>query len=74
MDIRYVDTDIVSADYLGRIGSIELSGRYFYTDVDHLMDNYALRGAPQDPARYRYTLADGETIIENAAREPEFEF
>ena len=61
MDIRYVDTDIVSTDYRGRIGSVELSGRYFYTDVDHLMDNYALRGAPQDPARYRYTLADGET-------------
>lgn len=61
MDIRYVNTDIVSTDYRGRLGTIELSGRYFYTDVNHLMDNYALRSAPQDPARYRYTLADGET-------------
>ncbi len=71
MDIRYVDTDIVSADYRGQIGATELSARYFYTDVDHLMDNYALREAPDDPSRYRYTLADGDARgFEVAAKMP----
>lgn len=61
MDIRYFDADIVSGTYEGSLGSAELSARLHYSDVTHRMDNYSLRAAPPDPARFRSTLAESSS-------------
>jgi len=60
MDIRYVDTDIISADYHGEIGIVNLTGKLYYTQVEHMMDNFGLRAPPTVLTRYRATLAEGD--------------
>jgi iron complex outermembrane receptor protein len=60
MDIRYIDTDIISGDYRGEIGGVTLTAKLYYNEVEHLMDNFTLRAPPPSPTRYRQNLATGE--------------
>ena len=59
MDIRYIETDLAGAQArLALSDTVSLEGRVAWNDVEHLMDNFALRGAPMAPM-YRQNLATG---------------
>src|SRR5210317_869461 len=59
MDIRYIETDLAGAQArLALSDTVALEGRLAWNDVEHLMDNFALRGAPMAPM-YRQNLATG---------------
>jgi iron complex outermembrane receptor protein len=59
MDIRYIDTNLYGAHFLHTLSPMfAIEGRVSANDVEHLMDNFALRSAP--PAMMqRQTLATG---------------
>jgi iron complex outermembrane receptor protein len=46
MDIMYFNTDMLRLAYEGQRGASEISGKVYYTQVNHLMDNYTLRPPP----------------------------
>ncbi len=46
MDIDFFDTEIGQAEYTRRLGSTEIQARISYQDVDHGMNNFKLRPAP----------------------------
>jgi iron complex outermembrane receptor protein len=56
MDIDFVDTELVSTDYEGQLGSATLRGRFSFQDVDHRMTNFELRQPPM-AAMFRFTDA-----------------
>jgi iron complex outermembrane receptor protein len=59
MDIVLIDTTLFGTQFAMRIDpNWLLEGRFSYSDVDHLMDNYSLRQAPM-PAMYRFNDASG---------------
>jgi iron complex outermembrane receptor protein len=59
MDIRFIRTDIYGLQFGKDItDNVAIQGRFAYNDVEHLMDNFTLRGAPA-PMSYRQNLADG---------------
>jgi iron complex outermembrane receptor protein len=62
MDIRFFDTLLVSGDYAGRVGDVELDGRLFLTDVDHEMDNFSLRPVGMASRRVEATGLSGGWI------------
>jgi iron complex outermembrane receptor protein len=59
MDIRIIDTDLVGSHFLYAFSPrLSVEGRVAMNDVEHIMDNFALREAP--PAMMqRQTLATG---------------
>jgi iron complex outermembrane receptor protein len=59
MDIRFIETDIFGAQFGTRVTqAMTIEGRFAYNDVEHLMDNFALRQAPM-PMAYRQNLTHG---------------
>ncbi len=58
MDIQFVETDVVSANYQGKAGDSVFEARLFWSDGEHEMDNFTLR-TPMNPAKRRLTVADG---------------
>ncbi len=46
MDIQYLDTDIGRVDYTGTWENLEINGKLYASTVDHEMDNFSLRPAP----------------------------
>lgn len=62
MDIIFVDTNIIRSEYSGTLGNIMLKGMLYYSNVDHLMDNFSLRPPPEDPDRFRFTEAMSKGI------------
>lgn len=46
MDIGFVDTDRFSGEYNGFFGVIKLESKLFYSRVEHQMNNFTLRDAP----------------------------
>ena len=59
MDIRYIETDMAGLQLgTGVTESLRVEGRIAWNDVDHLMDNFSLRGAPA-PMQYRQNRAQG---------------
>lgn len=59
MDIRYIETDILGLQFDRVLSdSVTVEGRLTWNDVEHLMDNFGLRGAPM-PMQYRQNLATG---------------
>ena len=59
MDIRYIKTDIYGAQFDTRLSAtLGIEARIAYNDVEHLMDNFTLRGAPM-PMRFRQNLTHG---------------
>lgn len=60
MDIVYFDTDFARLGYLVQLGDATLEFRVHGTSVDHLMDNFSQRPAPE-PMRTRATFATAET-------------
>tara|TARA_B100000497_G_scaffold123211_1_gene155470 strand:- start:5045 stop:7171 length:2127 start_codon:yes stop_codon:yes gene_type:complete len=61
MDIKLIDTNFFTANYLRSIGDVLLKLDFGYTDVYHEMNNYAFRGAPATIMRYRETQASANT-------------
>lgn len=59
MDIRYIETDMAGFQ-LGKSlsESLTLQGKFAWNDVEHLMDNFSLRGAPS-PMQQRQNLTHG---------------
>ena len=59
MDIRLIKTDLYGVQVGKTISDkFAVEGRFAYNDVEHLMDNFSLRGAPT-PMRYRQNLTHG---------------
>lgn len=59
MDIVVIDTTLFGTQFALQAGpNWLLEGRFSYSDVDHVMDNYSLRQAPL-PAMYRVNDARG---------------
>jgi len=46
MDIIFIDTELLNADYHGMAGSVEIDALLSWNDIDHAMDNYSLREPP----------------------------
>lgn len=46
MDIQFFDTNMVRGKYSGRIGGYEIVAQVYYSTIDHRMNNYILRPAP----------------------------
>jgi len=65
MDIEYVNTDFANVSYAHTVGDLAINAMVGYSDVDHGMNNYAMRPAPVSPMRYRRTLAGAETLMAN---------
>jgi iron complex outermembrane receptor protein len=61
MDIRFFNTDSLTVRTKNQWGQTQLNTRLGYGFVDHAMDNYSLRPAPADPAKYRQSLAQALT-------------
>jgi iron complex outermembrane receptor protein len=70
MDIRYIDTAIYGAQFGNELGrSWSISAKVGYNDVDHLMDNFALRAPPAMPMQYRQNHTAGSgTVFDLAGR------
>ena len=59
MDIRYIKTDMYGASFGTQLSDgFGIEGRLAYNDVEHLMDNFSLRGAPM-PMGFRQNLTHG---------------
>ncbi|MCH9695918.1 MAG: TonB-dependent receptor [Gammaproteobacteria bacterium] len=63
MDIRSIDTDIAGGHFLHSVSEdIAIEGGFSFNDVDHIMDNFSLRGAPtQMMYRQNYATGRGQT-------------
>ena len=60
MDIRYVDTNIISGNYGGEIGIAAITAKLYYNEVEHLMDNFTLRDPQRNPMQRRQNFATGD--------------
>jgi iron complex outermembrane receptor protein len=59
MDIRSIDTDLIGSHFSYAVSpNLSIEGRISANDVEHFMDNFALRSAPA-AMMYRQTLATG---------------
>ncbi|TIX50251.1 TonB-dependent receptor domain-containing protein [Alteraurantiacibacter aquimixticola] len=62
MDIQYFDTDFLQGGYRGEIAEdVGLELRIGHVAVEHLMDNYSLRGPTPEAMRTRATFAEADT-------------
>jgi len=61
MDIRYIDSYLYGVNVARQL-SPDLSVRVKagYSDVDHVMDNFSLRPAPDSPMQYRQNRTGGD--------------
>ncbi len=64
MDIRYIESRLYGAS-LGRqlTPDLGLRARVGYNDVDHVMDNFSIRPAPDSGMRYRQNRAGGDGFV-----------
>ncbi len=62
MDIRFFETDFARATWNGALGGVKFESAFSIADVDHAMNNFDLRPAPPDPARFRETFAEARTL------------
>ncbi len=59
MDIRYIDSGLFGLQFGSNLTqTLKLEARFAYNDVEHLMDNFALRQAPA-PMSQRQNLTHG---------------
>lgn len=66
MDIDYFHTDFARLGFDGTIGTLPFNLALGFTDVRHGMDNFSLRPAPANPAQYRYSYAEAQTLSGSA--------
>ena len=59
MDIRSIETALGGLQVDAELGRATLEIAVGYSDVDHVMDNFALRTPPASPAQFRSTHAIG---------------
>jgi iron complex outermembrane receptor protein len=62
MDIAYVKTDMYGIRFDSDLGATTLTTAFSYSDVDHVMGNFALRTPPASPMAYRSTRARGDGL------------
>ena len=62
MDILFFDTELGRLEYKGSFGDLKLRSKFYYTDIDHEMDNFSLRPSPTQVSRYRTTMAARESF------------
>ena len=64
MDIRSIDTDLAGAHFRFAVSpAFSLEGKFSVNDVDHVMDNFALRSAPMPMAyRQNHAIGNGQTF------------
>jgi len=66
MDIRLIDTQMFGTRLQTTLTpGITLRANIAYNDVEHEMDNFSLRTAPDDPMRYRMNSATGSGTVFN---------
>jgi iron complex outermembrane receptor protein len=64
MDIRYIDSKLYGATVARQISQdLSLRAKVGYNDVDHVMDNFSLRPAPDSPMQYRQNRAGGDGFV-----------
>ena len=70
MDIRYIDTTLTGVSIRQALSEdFVLRARFGYNDVDHLMDNFSLRTAPDNPMQFRQNLTAGSGSVFNVSGE-----
>lgn len=64
MDIRYIDSELYGMNFIRELSpALSLHGKVGYNDVDHVMDNFSLRPAPDSPMQYRQNRALGDGVV-----------
>jgi iron complex outermembrane receptor protein len=64
MDIRYIDSELYGMNFIRELTpGLSLHGKVGYNDVDHVMDNFSLRPAPESPMQYRQNRALGDGVV-----------
>ena len=64
MDIRYIDSELYGMNFIRELSpTLSLHGKVGYNDVDHVMDNFSLRPAPESPMQYRQNRALGDGVV-----------
>lgn len=64
MDIRYIDSNLYGVNFARQVSpDISLHAKVGYNDVDHVMDNFSLRPAPESPMQYRQNRAGGDGFV-----------
>ena len=64
MDIRYIDSYLYGVNFARQLSpELSVRAKAGYTDVDHVMDNFSLRPAPDSPMQYRQNRAQGDGVV-----------
>jgi iron complex outermembrane receptor protein len=64
MDVRYIDSELYGMNFIRELSpGLSLHGKIGYNDVDHVMDNFSLRPAPDSPMQYRQNRALGDGVV-----------
>ncbi len=64
MDIRYIDSELYGMNFIRELSpELSLHGKVGYNDVDHVMDNFSLRPAPESPMQFRQNRALGDGVV-----------
>ena len=64
MDIRYIDSYLYGINVARQLSpDLGVRVKAGYTDVDHVMDNFSLRPAPDSPMQYRQNRAQGDGVV-----------
>lgn len=62
MDIGYIDTDLGSVRYQLEHNNWSVSGKIYYSNIEHGMTNYELRQAPMMESMWRRNIATGDNL------------
>ena len=64
MDIRYIESQLYGASFGRQLSpNLSLHARVGYNDVDHVMDNFSIRPAPESSMQYRQNRAGGDGFV-----------
>ena len=64
MDIRYIESRLYGASFARQMSpDLSLHARIGYNDVDHVMDNFSIRPAPESPMQHRQNRAAGDGFV-----------
>ena len=64
MDIRYIESQLYGASFGREVSpDLNIQARVGYNDVDHVMDNFSIRPAPDTPMQYRQNRAGGDGFV-----------
>ncbi len=73
MDIRYIESELYGINVRRAVSpGVTVEARVGYNDVDHAMDNFGLRPAPDSPMQYRQNRTRGSGTVFTALAEIDF--